>query len=112
MLLDWKTYLALLLTLGPIALRFIPFTAPLVSAFLKTSLGRGLFAALVIVVAGLWIAAYYQGKGVALGVQKHQERIEQQNTRAVEQADEAARTVDECFALGREWDLSTGKCLK
>jgi hypothetical protein len=109
---DWKTWLALALTLGPILLRFIPYTAPLVAAFLKTALGRTVVGAVVIIAAGLWIAAYYQDVGVDLGVQKTQERIEQQNERAVGEANEAAQTVEECFTAGREWDLSTGKCLR
>lgn len=110
MLADWKTYLALLLTLGPLALRFIPFTGPLVAAFLRSSLGRGVAAALLILAAGLWLASYYQAAGVKLGVQKAQDRIERQDQRAIDAANAAALSVEECYARGFEWDQAAGKC--
>lgn len=112
MIFDWKTWFALALTLGPIALQFIPYTKPLFSAFLKTSIGRALLAAVAIVACALWIAAYYQNVGYDRGVQKTQERIEQQNTTAIRRANEAARTVDDCYDRGGKWDQSTGRCLE
>jgi|GEM_PF-4793180 len=111
MIADWKFWIALLLTAGPLALRFIPFTAPLVSAFLQTSLGRGALAAIVIVAGSLWIGTYYQSKGVALGEQKTQERIRAQNERAVQRAVEHAIPVTECYERNGLWDQERGTCL-
>lgn len=111
MLADWKTYLALALTLGPIVLRFIPFTAPLVAAFLQTSLGRGALLALAIVAGSLWLGAYYQSKGVAIGAQKTQERIQEQDDRAVRRAIEHAIPVTECYQRNGVWDQERGKCI-
>jgi uncharacterized protein HemX len=106
---DWKTYLALALTLLPL-LRFAPIVGPLLAVFLKTQLGRAVAGALIIVAAGLWLAAYYQGVGERRGVQKEQDRIEQQNKKAEDAADAAALTVEECYDKGFEWDQASGKC--
>lgn len=111
MLTDWKTYLALALTLGPLALRFIPYTAPLLAAFLKTSIGRGVIGAIVIVGAALMLAAYYQDKGVEIGTQKTQDRIRAQDDRAVRRAVEHAIPVTECYEKNGEWDQVNGTCL-
>lgn len=112
MLTDWKLWIALLVTIGPLVLRFVPYTAPFVAALLQTRFGRTLALVLLVIAALLFGASWFESRGYDRGVQKTQERIEQQDKRALDRADEAARKVQECYDQGRLWDQTTGRCAR
>lgn len=74
--------------------------------FATSPLGRYIVAlvALLVIIAGIYLKGRGDGKDSALtGVQK-------QNDKAIKEADEAARTVDDCYQSGGVWDRATGNC--
>lgn len=75
-------------------------------SFLKSPLGRTAIFAVAVVAAVAWISysVYTAGQRDAIG------NVKRQDEKAVSNADEARRNVDDCYAGGGMWDRYTGKC--
>lgn len=81
----------------------------MIAALLRLATSRaGLIVIAVLVgLAALWLwgnSRYREGWNDALAT------VSSMNDEAAKAAGEAARTVDQCFATGGSWNVSTGKC--
>ena len=85
----------------------MPFLLPIVS-WLLGPIGRYVLIAAVVVASWGWVKVHYE----KVGYQKALAAIAAQDLKAKGKADEAHKTVSDCFDAGGDWDVARGVCVK
>jgi hypothetical protein len=107
---NWKTWLALLIGVGPFALKLLPITAPVFVAFMQSKTFRSLMIGALIAGSALLIVSALEARAYNRGAAEAVRRINEQDRRAVERANEAAIPVEQCHDRGGEWVQERGVC--
>ena len=107
---SWMTWLAVARASGPLLIKFLPVTAPIFAVVIQSKAGRTVIYGLLIAAVALLVVSALESRAYNRGAADTQQKVNDQNRRAVERANEASISVEDCYDRGGDWIQERGVC--